>query len=135
MTTTAPARDLSRGWLVAGVEYAFAAWYAVCAYLALARAKDFAGHWCLPARDDVYTEKAIVYGGWAMAYPVTLTITSAAVLAALGLIVNGGMFAVGYPRGSRALTVSLIGSSVALLLVLIVSLTPPALAVSGWLLD
>src|SRR3954471_825007 len=123
------------GWFVVGAKYTFAAWFALCAYLALARAAHFAGHWYLPSRDDPYTASADISGGWPWAFPVTETIPAAAMLAAVGLVVSGGMFVTGYARGHRALTISMIGSTVAMLVVMVAALTPAGLAVSGWLID
>jgi hypothetical protein len=140
MTIVASAGKMStrvrnRGWLLVAAQFGFAAWFVLCSWLALARAAHFAGHWYLPTRDDPYTANADIYGGWPWAYPVTITMTSAAMVAAVALIVTTFFLLTGDARGSRALTVAMAGGAVAMLLVLVASLTPAGLAVSGWLLD
>jgi hypothetical protein len=126
---------LTGGWTLAGCQLAYAAWYALCAYLTLAHAAGFAGHWYIPSRDDAYTAEADIWAGWPWATVIGLTAPMAPVVAALSLIVSAAVFLTGYARGNRALTVTLIAGAVAMVAVTVVSLTPAAQSVTGWLMD
>lgn len=56
-------------------------------------------------------------------------------LALLSFFVSLIVFFSGYAKGRRRLTVALIASTVTTVLLLVVSLTPPMMSLSGWLLD
>ncbi|XVU21048.1 hypothetical protein ACQPZJ_27685 [Actinoplanes sp. CA-054009] len=128
-------RDRNLGWTVAGAQIAYAAWYALCAYLTLRHAASFAGHWYLPSRDDVYTAEADIWADWPWATWISLTAPMAPVVAGLSLIVSAAMFVTGYARGHRPLFLTLIAGTAAALLTITVSLTPAAQQVTGWLMD
>ncbi|BFU44032.1 hypothetical protein KRMM14A1004_22690 [Krasilnikovia sp. MM14-A1004] len=116
-------------------QYAFAAWYAACVYLALAQAAHLAGHWYLPSWGDTSTADVDVSGGWTWAAPVTITVAMAPLVAWVSLFVSSAVFLIRGASGSRRLTFALIGSSVLMLLVIVVTLTPPGIGLSGWLSD
>ncbi|MBM2614024.1 hypothetical protein JIG36_00450 [Actinoplanes sp. LDG1-06] len=140
MTTTvatrgsAPTSDRAGAWTLVGVQYGFSALYALCGYLAMARAADLAGHWYIPAQGDAVTADLDISSGWVWTLPVGVVLSLGPVLAGLGLFVSVMAFLLGYTHGRRHVY-ALIGSTVAMLLVLVVSLTPAAQSVSGWLLD
>ncbi|GAA0505522.1 hypothetical protein Ade02nite_71830 [Paractinoplanes deccanensis] len=137
MTTLARTRSQDRnlGWTLAVAQLLYAAWFAWCAYVTLAHAADITGHWYLPSRDDAYTANADIWADWPWATWIMLTAPMAPVVMALSLIVSAVMFVVSYPRGHRALTMTLIAGAVAALLTLVVSLTPPVQQIIGWVSD
>jgi hypothetical protein len=114
-------------WSVAVAQYAFTLLYAVCGYSALARVADLTGHWGIPAGD--------VDADWGWSLLVGTILQMAPMLAAIGLLASALLFLLGSTRGSRALTYTLLGATAATLLTLVVSLTPTAQWLSGWLLD
>jgi hypothetical protein len=115
------------GWTVATVQYAYGALYALCGYFALAHAADLTGRWSAPT---VETDTS-----WGWSYLVGEILSMAPMLAALGLLFSALLFLVGHTRGNRALTAALLGAVATTLLTLVVSLTPAAQSLSGWLLD
>ncbi|RZU51604.1 hypothetical protein EV385_3436 [Krasilnikovia cinnamomea] len=116
-------------------QYVFAAWYAVCGYLALAYAAQLAGHWYIPSFHDPYTTDADASADWAWKGPVTITIVMAPLIAWVSLFVSLAVFLIRGASGSRKLTFALIGSSALMVLVIVVSYTPAGLSVSDWLND
>ena len=126
----APTSNRTGALTLAGVQYGFAVVYGACLGFAFARAADLAGHWHVPAQEDGVTAGA----DWSWALPVGLILQMAPVIAGLGLFVSAMAFLLGYTEGRRQ-AYALIGGVAATLLVLIVSLTPAAQSVSGWLLD
>jgi hypothetical protein len=120
---------------VVAAQYAFGALVAACGYLALARAAHFAGHWYVPSVDDRYTATADIYADWPWATLVSFTVPIAPMVAGLGLVVSAVLFLLGYTRGHRALTLALIGSTAVTLATLAVTVTPPAQALIGWVVD
>ncbi|WP_433824730.1 hypothetical protein ACQP2E_21545 [Actinoplanes sp. CA-015351] len=128
-------RRRTGGWLVAAFPFAFAVWYAVCFGLALARAREFAGHWYIPSMNDEYTATADIWAGWRMSWLVAYSISWAPLLAGFTLFVTGMLFILGYQSGHRRLSIALIGGAVMSLLILVVAVTPAAQSVSVWLLD
>ncbi|MEU8819509.1 hypothetical protein [Actinoplanes sp. NPDC048796] len=135
MAARTPIRERNLGWTLAGAQLGYAAWYALCAYQTLRHAAAFAGHWYLPSRDDAYTANADIWAGWPWATWISLTAPMAPVVAGLSLIVSAVMFVTGYARGRRSLFIALIAGAVAALLTIVVSLTPAAQQVTGWLID
>lgn len=133
----APTRSRHRtgGWVLAAAQYGFTVWYAVCLWLALARAAHFAGRWYVPSQGDAYTGNADIMAGWPWALVVWLTVPAAWMVGLLSLFVSAVVFWSGYPKGHRRLTIALLGGGAAMLLTLAVSMTPAAQSISGWLLD
>ncbi|MEU4423413.1 hypothetical protein AB0F81_22530 [Actinoplanes sp. NPDC024001] len=64
----------------------YAAGYATCILLALARAAEFAGRWHVPARDDVHTANADIAAGWSGAGLVSFVIVTGPMVTALALL-------------------------------------------------
>jgi membrane-bound metal-dependent hydrolase YbcI (DUF457 family) len=83
----------------------------------------------VPAQGDPFTADADIMAGWAGGSGVTAMVSSAFMVSLLALLVSAILFLRGYTRGHRALTGSLIGSTVAMVL------TPAIQSISGWLLD
>lgn len=113
MTTAAvrssvPTSSRAAGWTAAGAQFGLALAYAGCAGAALA------GH------------GSILAGMLLQMTPI---------LAGLGLVVSGLLFLVGHTRGSRGLTIALLAATGVTLSMLVVSLTPAALDLTGRLLD
>ncbi|MBU2664916.1 hypothetical protein KOI35_15545 [Actinoplanes bogorensis] len=134
MRSNAPTSTKASAWTLVWAQYGYALLYAVCAYAAMAHAADLAGRWYVPAQGDAVTESLDVTG-WAWSIPAGMVLTMAPVLAGLGLLVSGLAFLVRLAGGNRRLTRALIGSTAVMLVLLIVSLTPAAQSVGGWLLD
>ncbi|MEV4638144.1 hypothetical protein AB0J80_12415 [Actinoplanes sp. NPDC049548] len=130
-----PVRSRSDVWLLVVAQYGYAAWFAVCVYLALARAAQLAGHWYVPAANDAFTGNADIMAGWAWASPVTTTLSSAWMVLPVALIASAVSFLFGYTSGRRALSVALIGSTIAMLLTAVAASTPVIHSISGWLID
>ncbi|WP_250006378.1 hypothetical protein [Actinoplanes sp. M2I2] len=140
MTTVAtrisvPTRSRAGGWVLVAAQAGFAALYAICCYLALARAAELAGRWYLPSQDDPFTADLDVTGAWPWAWVVAYVVSSALMVTVLSLFVSAIVFLSGYARGHRRLRMALAGSTAATFLVLVVSLTPAAQLLAGWLLD
>ncbi|BBH70319.1 hypothetical protein ACTI_70040 [Actinoplanes sp. OR16] len=139
MTATAslsarkPAR--TEGWLLAGFQFAYAAWYAVCFASAVAHAKEFSGFWYIPSVDDQFTATEDVYAGWAWAEPVMWTVGMAPMVLGFSLVASVLTLIVGYAKGRRNLFAALIGGLVVTIMTLAFSLTPAGLSVAGWLID
>jgi hypothetical protein len=131
------ARKPSRtaGWVLAGTQVGFAAWFAICFLLALARAREFSGFWYIPAIDDRYTATADITGGWGWAFVVTTTMGVAPMVLGIGLVASTLTLLVGYAAGNRRLRAALVTGLVVTLLTLAFAITPMALSVSGWLSD
>ncbi|GGR12821.1 hypothetical protein GCM10010168_33230 [Actinoplanes ianthinogenes] len=129
--TIVATRQRTGGWWLIGAVHAYAAWYALCLYQALARAADLAGHWYLPSQGDVFTADADINGGWAWSAPILVTLPTAPLIAGAGLFVIGVLAVLGRTRHRRPL----LAGVAALVLVLVVSLTPAVTAISGWLID
>lgn len=140
MTTTvatrgnAPTSNRAGVWTLVGVQVGFAVLYAVGGWLALAHAAELTGQWHIPAQGDAATEGLDVAGSWGWAWPIGYVLQSAPVAAGLGLFVSIMAFLVGYCE-SRRQTYALIAGTVVTFAVLLVSLTPAAQSLSGWLLD
>ena len=130
-----PAHERTAVRLAVVVEWAYAALYVACVVLALARAADLAGHWHIPARDDAFTAGADITAGRPWTVAVGVIVSSAPIVAGLGLFGSALLFLTGYARGDRPLIRALIRSTVITTVVLAVSLTAQAQSLSGWLLD
>ncbi|GAA4604037.1 hypothetical protein BJY16_004838 [Actinoplanes octamycinicus] len=128
---SAAAGSRTGGWVLVAALYGYAAWYALCLCLALARAADLAGHWYLPSANDVYTANADVNAGWTWSTPVLFTVPTAPLVAGLGLFVVGMLAVLGRTRHRRPL----LGGVAALVLVMVVSLTTAGQSLAGWLID
>lgn len=137
VTSTAKAAPGKRtgAWVFAGAQLAYAVWFVVAAWLALARAAHFAGHYYIPAQGDAYTAGAYVDEGWPWGSALTMTAMLGPLLAMLSLFVSAGMLVLGYLRGRRALTITTLVSIVAVLATVVVALSPAGRSVSGWLND
>jgi hypothetical protein len=123
-------------WIFAGAQFAYTAWFALAAYLALARAAQFAGHFYIPGQGDQYTANADVNSGWPWEFPVTMTAQLGPLLAPISLIAAIYLLVMlGYRRGVRALWLTLLGSTVAVAATVVVSWTSPGQSVIGWILD
>lgn len=123
-------------WIFAGAQFAYTAWFAVAACLALARAAHFAGHFYIPAEGDRYTASADVSAGWPWAGPVTMTAALGPLLAGISVTVAICLLVVlGYRRGARALWLSLLGSTVAVVATVLAAGTEPGRSIIGWLMD
>jgi hypothetical protein len=131
----ATARSRPGLWVLAVAQYLYAAWFAVCVYLAFARAAQFAGHWYIPSRDDAFTANADITAGWAWASPVTMTVSSVWIVVAFALVISAVSFLFDYTSGRRALAVALIGSTTAMLLTAVAASTPAIHSLNGWLID
>jgi len=130
-----PARGRRGGWLLIAAQCGYPVGFAVCVYLALARAAQFAGHWYVPAANDSFTANADIMAGWAWGTLVTLMVPSAVIVSLPALLISTVLFLSGYTRGRRALTIALAGSTAAMLLTLVAALTPAVQSISGWLVD
>jgi hypothetical protein len=137
MTTrsSVPSRSRAAEWTVAAAQYGFTLLYALCGYLALAHAADLTGHWHIPVRDDAFTATVDINAGWGWSFVVDTVLQLGPILAGIGLLVSAMVFLLGRTRGNRALTNTLLGATIATVLTLVVSLTPAAQSLSGWLLD
>jgi len=139
--TDAPARTrkLTRnrtgGWVLVAAQCGYAVGFAVCVSLALARAAELTGHAYVPSANDALTADADIMTGWSGGGLITLVVSSAMMTALIALLLSVVLFLRGYTTGHPALTRSLIGSTMAMLLVLTASLTPAVQSISGWLLD
>lgn len=122
--------------MLAGVQFAYAAWFAVAAYLALARAAQFAGHYYVPAEGDEFTAGADVNSGWPWASAVGTTASLGPLLSAVSIAMSVWLLVVlGYGRGRRTLWLTLLGSTVAVLATVVVAGTSAGRSVTGWVLD
>jgi hypothetical protein len=128
-------RRRAGGWVLVAAEFGFTALYAVCFYLALARAAELTGHWYIPSQNDSFTAELDITGSWPWAALVMAVVSSGFMVAVLAFFVSLIVLLSGYAKGHRRLTAALIASTVTMLLLLIVTLTPAATSVSGWLLD
>ena len=128
-------RRRAGGWVLVAAELGFVVLYAVCAWLALARAAELTGHWYVPAQNDVQTADLDITGDWSWAALVTVVVPSGFMVAVLAFFVSLVVLLSGYAKGHRRLTAALIASTLTMVLLLVVTLTPAATSVSGWLLD
>ncbi|WP_250034768.1 hypothetical protein [Paractinoplanes maris] len=142
MTTVAtrissPTRGRRRagGWVLVAAELGFVALYAVGLSLSLARAAELAGHWHIPEQGDAFTAELDILGGWTWAFLAVPVVTSGFMVAVVGLLVSLVVLLSGYAKGHRRLIGALVASTATMVLLLIVTLTPAAMSVSGWLLD
>ncbi len=132
MRTSVPTSSRAPGWTLVGLQFGYAVLYLVGGYLALAHAAGLAGKWFVPEQGDAFTESL---AGWGPGLLIGLLLSVAPMVAALGLLSSVMLFILGYTRGNRRLTGALIAGTVVTLGILVVSLTPAAQSVSGWLLD
>jgi hypothetical protein len=138
-TRVAATRPHNGVWVLAGLQCAYAVWFVVCAWLALARARHFAGHYYIPALNDRYTADADVPGGWPWAGAVTNTamvgplFSMLLAAASAGWLVLGSLL--GHFRGRRAAFFTLLSGTVVVLATVVVVLSPAGRSVTGWLLD
>jgi hypothetical protein len=123
----------AKGWVLAGWQIGFAAWYAVCLLLVLSRAREFAGLWEVPSFPDPYTDMVDTWDGWALSGPASVTLNVAPMILGLSLIAGILTLLVGYATGRHRLRAALVTGLVVTLLTLILALTPAARSVSGWM--
>jgi hypothetical protein len=131
---TAPGRRTG-AWVFAGAQLAYAVWFVLAAWLALTRAAHFAGHYYIPAQADVHTAGADVDDGWPWAPALASTAMMGPLFAAVSILVSAGMLVLGHLRGRRALTLTALVGTVAVLATVVVALSPAGRSVSGWLID
>lgn len=134
-TALAPGRRRAAR-VLAGAQFGYTAWFAAAAYLALARAAHFAGHYYVPAQGDQYTADADVNSGWPWASAVITTAALGPLLAAVSIVVSSCLLVMlGYRRGHRALWLTLLGSTVAVVATVAVGHTSAGSSVINWVLD
>lgn len=115
-TIVARRQERNGGWVLAGVQGAYALWFAGCAT------------WTVPH----YAADRQVDGLW---WVVLLwTAQLGPLLAGVSLIPSVGLLVFGYARGRRALAVAMVAGSVAAVGTLAVALTPAGQQITGWLL-
>jgi hypothetical protein len=134
LTSAAPRRWTGAWVLVAG-QSAYTVWFVLCAYLALARASHFAGHYYVPAQGDRYTAGADVAAGWPWASAVTATAAVGPLVAMLSVAAAVALLLFGHVRGRRAASLALLVSTIAVLATVVVAVTPAGRSVTGWILD
>jgi hypothetical protein len=121
-TLTAPravsSRKRSGGWALAAGQGAYALWFAGCAA------------WAVPR----YHADVDLQSVWPW-LALLLTAQVGLIISALSLIASGWLLVFGYARGRRGLFIALLGSTLAVLVTIVLALTPTGLSVMGWLLD
>ncbi len=134
-TSTPPARR-NGVWLLAAAQYAYAIWFPLAVYLALARAAHFEGHYFpLPATGDAATANADVTGGWQWSGLVMATASTGPLFAGFAAATSIGLLVTRRVRAYRVQWITLLVSTLLLIATLVVALSPGGVQVSSWLLD
>jgi hypothetical protein len=122
-------------WFVAAVQYAYTIIFVLCAVAALARAAHFAGHYYIPSFNDAATADADVADGWQWAGVVMAMAALGPVLGMLGVAGSVGLLLTPRVRAYRGQWIMLLISTVLVIAVLIVALSPDGRSVATWVLD
>ena len=146
MTTTAAATrqgpsKLRPVWWLASAQLLYVAWFGACVWVALVRARDFAGRFYIPYQGDPYTASADIWTGWSAAFHLPMMLTVAVqpftMVASLGAAVGGALSLASHrgERGFAAASTVLAVSTVLVLATFVLTVTPAGRSMSGWILD